>query len=275
MAISACVAIAALVGPAAAPATVIHRGGLAYVEAKVKVHAHEDAKWIAVCPKHTRVLGGGEFTSAGFGKLELRQTFPADLGDRGTVPDDGWGVAAFNPGKKGVAITVIATCGDTSARYVTTPVQLSPNSDLEHDVSCPAGRYAYSGGVSANSKKLRLNSEFPIESPSTGWGAYYYASKAIHATSYAVCLKQPPQDPVFTMQAIPQNTQAGHGVECQPGTKVYGGGLATSAGSGAETISSAGPSPTQGGGVFNGFSDFTANYHPELAVYATCGPKLQ
>ena len=106
------------------------------------------ATQVAACPKPTKVLGGGEEASTGYGTIDLRQTYPADLGDGNSTPEDGWSVVVFNRSGAKAPISVVAACGKTKVGYVQQKVHLIGSSTAqEHDISCPAGQYAVSGGV--------------------------------------------------------------------------------------------------------------------------------
>jgi hypothetical protein len=146
-------------------------------------------------------------------------------------------------------------------------------------VECPTGEFAYSGGVSASSARaLKLESDF-VESASNGhdiWGAYYRSSKDLTATSYVVCATVQPIQTSATVYNLSAGARQGRNVACPANTRVYGGGIATSASYPDVKNNALEPKPPtkRGSGSFVGFMDVTATYTPQMTVTAICGPKL-
>lgn len=278
---SVLVAAAALAAAAPAPASVVKSGGVSYVTKTVNVKPHHFVRKVVACPKHTEVLGGGAGSHGGFQTDVVQQTYPADLKDKDRKPDDGWGAVVQNTRDKATGASVTAVCGKTKTlHYVSLKVPLTAShTDAEHDVECPTGQFAYSGGVSASpARALKLESDFTY-SASNGhdvWGAYYQSSKDLTATSYAVCSTVEPMQADVTLDNLSAGARHGQNVECPANTRVYGGGIVTTASYPAVKNNSIEPKPpTHGGnGSFAGFMDVTATYMPQMTITAICGPKL-
>ncbi len=228
-------ALGAAIVSAPASASVTTRGGVHYVRVPVTVKPHSFATRVAACPKHTKVLGGGEDASTGYGTIDLRQTYPADLGDANSTPEDGWGVVVFNQSGSKAPISVVAACGKTKVGYVHKKVHLI-GSDVsqEHDVSCPADQYAVSGGVRGKKQLLYMETTFPYGSttPDPRWGSYFSShNEASTPTAYAVCVHHAPFMAGFGQQDVPKAMdEDGGSAVCPAHTAVYGGGVSTNAG---------------------------------------------
>ena len=278
---SVLVAAAALAAAAPAPASVIKSGGVSYVTKTVHVEPHHFVRKVVACPKHTHVLGGGAGSNGGFQTDVIQQTYPADLKDKDKTPDDGWGVVVQDTRDKATGASVTAVCGKTKAlQYVSMKEQVTAShTDAEHDVECPTGQFAYSGGVSAPATgALRLESDFTDSAPNGHeiWGAYFQASKALTATSYAVCGTVEPMQAGVTLDNVSAGARNGKNVECPAGTRVYGGGISTNGAYPDVKNNALEPKPPANGGngSFAGFMDNTATYALDMTITAVCGPKL-
>ena len=277
------IAAALAVSPGAA-ASVHTSGGIKYVTKSVHVKGGARATRVAMCPKHTHVLGGGERNALGYGSIVLNQTFPADSGDRGSRPDDGWKVRVRNQKSTKAALKVEAICGKTKVRYTQRRFVAHASAETgQVDGSCPTGTHAYSGGVGAARKSpIVLNSTFPSSPSATGathWGAYVDNPSTTddpNATLYAVCGKSTPHVVTLTANSIPPHTEAKLVPSCPPGRRAYGGGLSTSAGFGGLAINTLSPSPPTGahGLAWKALFDMTTNLSLQTKVYAVCGRKL-
>ena len=268
----AIVVAAALSVPASA--SVMNSGGIAYVTKTVTVRKHATVTKIVPCPKGTHVVGGGARTSAGYKTLDLRQTFPADLRDKDHKPDDGWGDVLFNQSKKKIRVKAVAACGAEHVDYAVDKVSLPDSSvEQEHDVACPAGDYAFGGGVRGPANRVRFDSTFP--STDTDWGSYYASiGGTSKAKSYAVCLGATPAYSDVSIQMAP-NARDGAKPPCPGGTRIYGGGIVSNATRPNIILGSAAPDPAIGqNGGFQGFSDIDATFDVEISIDAVCGPTL-
>ena len=257
-----------------ASASVVHSGGIAYVTKTVALGKHATVTKVVACPKGTHVVGGGARTSAGYKTLDLRQTFPADLGDKDRKPDDGWGDVLFNRSKKQIAVKAVAACGREHVDYVTDKVPLTDSTfEQEHDVACPTGEHVFGGGVRGPADRVRFDSNFP--STDTEWGSYYESvGGTATAKSYAVCLHATSVMRVDAIQNAP-NARDGKKPACPGGTRAYGGGLNSNATRPGIILNSAAPDPAVGqSGGFQGFADIDASYAVEITIYAMCGPTL-
>jgi hypothetical protein len=266
------VALAAMAAPASA--SVVHSGGIAYVTKSVTVAKHATVTKIVSCPSGMHVVGGGARTSAGYKTLDLRQTFPADRGDKDRKPDDGWGDVLFNQSTKKIRVSAVAACGREHVDYAIDKVSL-PNStsEQEHDVACPPGEHVFGGGVRGPANRVRFDSTFP--STDTEWGSYYESvGGTAKAKSYAVCLHATPVMRVDGIQNAP-NARDGMKTACPGGTRAYGGGLNSNATRPGIILNSAAPDPAVGqNSGFQAFADIDAAYDVQLTTYAMCGPTL-
>jgi hypothetical protein len=228
------------------------------------------------CPKHTSVLGGGESAQAALGQLELRQTYPADGSDQNHKLGDAWVVLVRNGAGPKATVKASAACGNADVTYATKSLTVLANT--EQDTACPAGLFAYSGGISSSSRQLHVDSEFPLtEVANTEWSGYYYASSQIAATGYAVCLGTSPEITTKDVSTISENHFAETAARCPKSKRVYGAGISTNAGLQFHTLTEAttegSPKPV-GGQARAGMYFFGAPSTWDMRVYAACGPKL-
>jgi hypothetical protein len=265
--------VAAAATAAPASASVVHSGGIAYVTKAVTVAKHATVTKVVACPSGTHVVGGGARTSAGYKTLDLRQTFPADLGDKDRKPDDGWGDVLFNQSTKRIKVRAVAVCGDEHVDYVIDKVSLTDSDEQEHDVACPAGEHVFAGGVRGPASRVRFDATFP--STRTEWGSYYESiGGAAKAKGYAVCLPAASVERFDSIQMAP-DARDGMKIACPGGTRAYGGGLTSNATRPDIILNSLAPDLAIGhNGGFQGFADIDAPYDVEITFYAMCGPTL-
>jgi hypothetical protein len=272
----AALAIASLVAAPGATAAVSSAGGLKYVNKKVEVHGKSRASGVAECPKHTRVLGGGELNGGGYGSIKLAQSFPEG---KGMTPDDGWEVRVRNSKSKRVSVRFQAICGRTRVQYEKHRFNAPAMAESgEQDLDCPSNTFVYSGGVkAASSSSISLNSLFPLSGDTT-WGAYVdnHGAKT-KATLYALCGRKKTVDVSQEIVGNAPGTEGGTTTPpCSAKKHAYGVGLATNAGYGALAITSLGQIPASGkpGREARGLGDVTGPYSVDITVHVVCGPSL-
>jgi hypothetical protein len=269
---------------ASAPASVKSAGGAKYVTKSFTVAGSKAATVTATCPKATHVLGGGEVNHEPYNSVVVRQTFPFDSHDKGDKPDDGWKVRIKNQTGDSVSIKAEAVCAKTAVSYRALRFVATANAETgQETVLCPAGKFAYSGGVRAPAKsKIFLNSAFPsdpTDTGATGWGTYIdnpTSQDEDKAAVVVVCGKLTPEVTTDSESGITPHTQAHLRPLCPVGKHAWGGGMDTSAGFETAAISSLGPDTLQGiaGGAWRSNPDMTGPTPHFVNAYSVCGPKL-
>jgi hypothetical protein len=269
-----------LVLPVAASGSVVQSGGVSYVTVKEAVAQHSFKRATAICPKHTSVLGGGEVASTGFKTIDMRQTYPVDGSDSNATPDDGWGTGVYNDSRKPSRITVTASCGDTRVKYVKARVSVKTRHSRVHDLHCPSGLHADSGGVFAKSNHLRLDSTFLKGGAGAAghvWSSGISAPKPLKATLYAACLKPTPALGSSAGQA-PSSDEFTLEASCFGPTRAYGASVATSGTGKDQTINSLSVvAPTHAdphGGVTTAMDFGPKGGNEGMDLESICGPKL-
>lgn len=271
------VLVALAIAPAS-PASTQTAGGIKYVVSKTKAPGGRSTA-TARCPRHTRVLGGGEINNAGYGSIILDQSFPFDGGDADHKPDDGWRVRVKNASSGKLAIQVQANCGHTKVSYRKRSFDIGAGEEGDEYKDCPAGEFAYAGGIGGSAHAtFFLNSTFPSPggTGSSEWGGYVDAPQKSTATLYAICGKAEPIIVEATLSSITIGTQGSIDASCPPGRHGYGGGLGTTAGYQDLAINSlAGVSVggTPGAGWLTS-ADVIGPYAPDVTVSAVCGKSL-
>jgi hypothetical protein len=268
------IALVLALAPAAAASTE-SAGGYRYATKAVGAKPGKRVSASVACPNGTRVIGGGERNSGGFGSIELGQTFPYDDGDKGSTPDDGWRIRARNLAAGPVQVRVTAVCGDTKLRYRHDRFQVATGTQTgDSTVSCPGGTSMYAGGVEAGAKsKLTLNSTFPESSSTNEWGTYVdNPGTATHATVHVVCGKRQPEIINETLNDIPGGPAEGvEQASCPNHRFPLGGGVSNTAGYHGVAINSLGPMGTEAWGAR---LDRTAPFSPDMTVSVLCGKPL-
>jgi hypothetical protein len=266
----------ALAGPASA--NVVRSGGVSYVKKNVVLKPLKKARLTVACPKHTHVLGGGADSKGAYGTSLLSQTYPVDLSDKDKKPDDGWGSLVRNRAKEKIKVSFVATCGKFAMHYVQEKFSImKSDSESEHDVSCPAGENAFSGGVRGPAR-IQFDSTFPYGEGALDprWSSYYLSlGKAAKATSYALCSSATPTFRVSSVNPAQSPGRNHRAPKCSPNRRVYAGGLASDGTQPVTLVAAAAPDPTTGtGGAFDVAMDVDAPFDVEVTFYAICGPKL-
>ncbi len=202
-------------------------------------NAHEDS---LLCPRRTKVLGGGVFTLGGdpVEDVEVTSTFPDDLvPEAGSQPDDGWIGGAVNSSDTAAQMGVDAICGrSVNPKYRSATIALPTGGGAGKTVRCPAKTHVTGGGVftTGNDKDLEVASTFPMDSgdrgvkPDDGWigRATNDSGTDQVMTVFAVCAKLPGL--VYrqhTTSLPPQSNSAStlDTIKCRRGTRVVGGGI--------------------------------------------------
>ena len=124
------------------------------------------------CPGHTKVVGGGVFTSNTDVRIEVAATEPFDGRDRNSEPDDGWVGDANNGTDSTESMTVYAVCA-SSGRYEylhSSRLELADNSAGALQVPCPQGTAVVGGGldVTGIDPGVEVADTFPIDGPDPG-----------------------------------------------------------------------------------------------------------
>ena len=147
------------------------------------------------CPKGTHAVGGGGYTTAGFGEQRLVDSAPFDSGDAGKQPDDGWRVTGDNvaPGSSTPQhLLAYAQCAPLGGlEYVSEQFNVKSGSRGKRSAKCPKGEWVLGGGVSqdgAMAKELLVTTLFD-SSTDKAWRARLdnLGGKKIQARAYAIC----------------------------------------------------------------------------------------
>lgn len=260
-----------------ASAGVVTSGGVRYASKNLTLQPHKTARATAACPRHTHVLGGGAFSAAGFGTTDLRQSYPADLGDRDKKPDDGWGNVVRNTTNVPELVILRASCGKANVRYVAKQHAVTTGGEQEQDTPCPGPLSAYSGGVSGPTR-VAFDSSFPVDVGSkSGWGSYATAeNKDAKATYYTVCLARAVTYAVTSYDNVPNNEESGGRSECPTNRRAYGAALVSNGTRPDVIINTLAPVAPDNSydSSAAGYYDFTGAFTLDITVTATCGPTL-
>lgn len=198
---------AAVMAAASAPAATTAAGKFRYVQRTFTVPAASQSEaQIARCPRRLHVYGGGTTNSHSFGRGVINASFPVDLGDRGTVPDDGWAVFYDNYAPTPAGAVVTAVCGRATPRYrqVSSPVAAQRSRTLT--ARCPRGTYVWGGGAFNRGpfNTFHLSQTFP--NGLRGWTSTLanFSGRAYGGIAYAICGTRRPRYVRDSTTSIPQ-----------------------------------------------------------------------
>src|SRR5262249_52151140 len=151
-----------------------------------------------------------------------------------------------------------AVCGKTPVTYVKQRLDIQPGAEQEQDLSCPPGKFVYSGGIDATKRQhSRLDSVFPAgPDGNTAYGGHYSTSKAQKQPAHAACGPNETTRVADDSNGLPAGAQAGNDVECPDGTRVYGGGAVTSSTYPYTKLNTIAPVPPPKGGDNGWFEGF-------------------
>jgi hypothetical protein len=151
------------------------------------------ASRIPLCPKGTRVTGGGAFLESANGRI--RASGPADGPDGDAAHDDGW-LGAVNvqvPDVGSEQVTVYAICSKSpkGLKYVSeSTIDGAPVS-----VECPAAHKVVGGGssIESNGESTYVADSIPVDTddanskPDNGWGISAVGALGETVVVHAIC----------------------------------------------------------------------------------------
>jgi hypothetical protein len=193
-----------------------------------------------LCPKRTKVLGGGAFTVGGSPAedVEVTSTFPDDLvAEAGSKPDGGWIGGAVNSSDSASTVGAEAICGrSVNPKYRSGTIPLPTGAVAGRQALCPAKTDATGGGVlsSGSHKDIEVVSTFPLDDgdrgakPDDGWfgRASNDSGSAQEMTVFAICAKLPGlKYRQVTSTLPPESASFLDTVNCPGKSKVTGGGV--------------------------------------------------
>jgi hypothetical protein len=229
---TAAIAVATLAFAPAAGAKVQNAGGISYASKKISVPAAQTPagafrRYVAKCPKGTRVIGGGERNDSAFDQVRMAQSYPVDDGDPNSAPDDGWGVLLQNVADVKHTGKAYAVCAAVKPTYISAGFMIAASSQDDNEVDCPAGRHIAAGGTRGH-KLLFQNSLFPF--PETvGFYMDNFDSAPHPVTGTAICLKSPTQVLATDQATLDGPERKRLKLTCPAGKHVLSGGQDNSA----------------------------------------------
>jgi hypothetical protein len=146
----------------------------------------------ARCPKRTHVVGGGGYTTGGFGAQRLVDSAPYDSKDRGHDPDDGWTATADNVLSESDNLYAYAECAPLGGLdYVSKPFKVAGGHRGKRSAKCPDGELVLGGGLTQNGAlgKVLVTGTLYDASTDKAWNARFdnVGGKKIHARTFAIC----------------------------------------------------------------------------------------
>lgn len=122
-----------------------------YKSEAFKVETLEAGSDTAICPDGLHVYSGGAYDP--FGRTDrapfLTSSYPVDLFDGDSVPDDGWRTVVYNADFEDEAkLKATAVCGKRMPAYVATPGFVAAGTQGGVPSFCPSEkRFVYGGGM--------------------------------------------------------------------------------------------------------------------------------
>ena len=278
---AAFVVIIALIGsPTIAEAGVERSGGYSYVTKTQKLRAGESKVLAAPCPEGTRVLSGGGYNTGGVDTAVMRHSYPLDTGDRNRKPDEGWRVLWTT--KTRVDITTHAICADMKVEYDQIRRTLDAGATLDGGHFCDDKDLYAVGGGSSGPARATETKNFLFGGLASLWKSVVEqdAGPESKFRVFVVCVR--PQPTVATAtESLPAGTQQGNSAECPPGTRIVGGGTASSTpaqGSDRQVLIAASRPIGEGATGSDGWQSYYDNYTDatdySYFVQALCLPPL-
>ena len=174
----------------AAPAETTSAGKFRYVQRSFSVGpTSQSTRQVARCPRGTHVYGGGMDAAQSFERGAVNSSFPVDLGDRGTVPDDGWAVYYDNYMQRRDDAKVTAVCGRVMPKYRSQRAPIGPRRFKTLTARCPRGTYVWGGGSDNSGPYFDfiLSQTFP--SGRRGWTSTIsnFGDGSFRGRSWAIC----------------------------------------------------------------------------------------
>jgi len=198
--------------------------GYTYKEASVTVPANGQAKATAKCPKGDDVVGGGGYQATQNTEEDLNSSAPS--GDRKWAVEFNNQAGSSDTGVA-VAICVAASSLTDYSVQIGTTVDVSPNSTVEANVTCPGGTVALGGGWVNEGTAVTDSNGASDPLGTNAWRAYP-AAGASATSGYAVtpCAAKPTkwQQVASSYSVNPVSTATSVTVACPKGTRVLGGG---------------------------------------------------
>jgi len=137
-----------------------------YVEtAQIQIASGTATTGLASCPPDTHVASGGFYAAGGIDQQNLVDSYPVDLADGNTTPDDGWSATSHNVSVGIRYFRVYAICGKARPRYVEKQRSAKAEQRTTKTVKCRGGRHVTGGGIDVlgDQRFFHLNSSYPID----------------------------------------------------------------------------------------------------------------
>ncbi len=266
----AALAAAALVS--AAPAS----AALSYVESGgVSTTTGNRGFTKAECPLSSFAVGGGVFSTGGFGAVEIHASYPGE-------PATNW--SEFTDVYAGTQThRAFAICDSTQPTRRMEEKKLQAGSEKTVRAACPPSKHVYGGGFfsSGNLEDTIARSSRPYDGPDAdkvrddGWEATFFESGTPFAYIYAYALCGPKKTTVRTKTVDVNPTSQGFvQKKCGSGDQVTGGGAHIAVGNGKGWISSIYPADADSDGInddiWAAYFENTSSRKREITVYAIC-----
>jgi hypothetical protein len=192
-----------------------------------------------LCPRRTKVLGGGVFTLGGDPRedVEATSTFPDDLvPEAGSQPDDGWIGAAVNSSNTDATVGTDLICGrSVNPKYRSASIPLPTGAVAGRQALCPPRTRVTGGGVETSGahKDIEVVSTFPLDgpdrgaTPDDGWFGRASNDSGVEqeVTVFAICTKLPRLVYRKAVGSLPGGSTKSLSVKCRQGARVTGGGV--------------------------------------------------
>jgi len=256
-------ASAALVAPAPASAA------LSYVESgNTNTAEGNQATSLADCPASTYTVGGGVFSTGGFGAVAISRSTPAGNASWTESTD----VYEGTQGHRTFAI-----CDSTMPALAFESKTVKTGREKTVRAPCPPGHHVYGGGwipgISSFGETVTRTSR-PFLGPDEGWQATVFSKFGDHeVTAYALCGFLDTNLRTKTVD-VAKKSQGHAQKRCASGDQVTGGGGAIAVGNGKGWISTIYPVDTDGDttpdDAWGAWLENTSSKKREITVYAVC-----
>lgn len=221
-------ALGVALGLTAAPASaeVFDSGGVKYVRKSGNEAITGQAKLTTPCPGGTRVIGGGQSNTGGYGDVYEINTHPVDLNaDKDKVPDDAWRITVFAENE--ATFQSYAICVPFAVTYVKEKFS-PPGAGFTSDeliTECPGNKRIVGGGFEGNPALVEVMSRPSSDKHTYGWAArvdsLYSGSQKL--TVRAICARRV-VNVRHTSQVMPPQSQDVRSRSCLEDERLLGGG---------------------------------------------------
>jgi hypothetical protein len=209
-----------------ASAAVFDSGGVKYVRKDGNSAITGQAKLTTRCPGGTRVIGGGQSNTGGYGDVHEVNTHPVDLStDRDKVPDDAWRVTVV--AENAATFHSYAICAPFTVTYVKETFA-PPGTGFQSNeliTECPGDKRIVGGGFEGDPAVFEITSRPSSIQQTYGWAArvdsHYSGSEQI--VVHAICARRNIRVR-HTSQVMPPQSQDVRSRACLESERLLGGG---------------------------------------------------